>query len=69
MGNNFFFVRVKLEVFMAVKIYFVFCVKDLWGLTGGYHVLKQYTAHISIVEVSGFGKVLGTNRFFSPTAV
>jgi len=54
---------------MAVKIYFVFCVKDLWGLTGGYHVLKQYTAHISILEVNGFGKVLGTNRFFSQTAI
>ena len=54
---------------MAVKICFVFCVKDLWGLTGGYHVLKQDTAHISIVEVNRFCKVLGTNRFFSPPAI
>ena len=54
---------------MAVKIYFVFCVKDLWGLTSGYHVMKQYTAHISIVEVNRFGKVLDTNRSFSLNAI
>jgi len=53
---------------MAVKIYFVLYVKDMWGLTGKCHMLKQYNAHISIVEVNRFGKVLGTDRFFSPTA-
>jgi len=49
---------------MTVNIYFVFCVKDLWGRTGGYHVLEQYTAHISTVEVNRFGKVLGKDLFF-----
>jgi hypothetical protein len=50
---------------MAVNIYFVFCVKDLWARTRGYHVLKQYTAHISTVEVNRFGKALGKDRFLS----
>jgi hypothetical protein len=54
---------------MAVKIYFVFCVKISWGLIGGYRVLKEHTAHIFIAVVSRFDNVLGTNCVFSPTVI
>ena len=37
---------------MAVKMYFVFYVEDVWGLIGGDHVLEEYTAHIFIAEVN-----------------
>jgi hypothetical protein len=54
---------------MAVKIYFVFCVKAPWVLIGGDCVLKKHTAHMFTVDGSRFGNILDTNCFFSPTVI